>query len=154
MSRKKNSNKNYFWIFFIIFLGLNVLTNWFCKYVATNDLLPENNILRFTFVHNSGAAFNLFESKISFLIAVGILALIYILYKIYFSKISPNKVALTGFASMFAGITHNLYERIYLGFVIDYFDLTFIKFPVFNLADVLITFGAIVLIQQILAKKL
>ena len=47
-----------------------------------------------------------------------------------------------------------VYERISLGYVRDYFDLNFVNFPVFNMADVLITFGAVVLISQIISKKL
>ena len=51
-------------------------------------------------------------------------------------------------------IVYNMYERISLGYVRDYFDLNFINFPVFNMADVLITCGAVILISQIIAKKL
>ena len=154
MSKKNDYNRNLFLYNFIFSFGLIVIVNFLCRFISSHNLLFENPIIRLTFVHNTGAAFNLFESRIPFLIAVGILALIYIIHRIYISKDSLNKASAIGFALMTAGIVHNMYERISLGYVKDYFDLNFINFPVFNMADVLITCGAIILISQIISKKL
>lgn len=154
MSKKNSDYKSFFLYNFIFFLGLNVVINFVCKFLANHNLVFENPIIRLTFVHNSGAAFSLFESRIPFLIAVGILALLYILHRIYISSNKLNNTCTLGFALMTSGIVHNLYERIHLGYVQDYFNLRFINFPVFNTADVLIVIGAIILIWQILVKKL
>ena len=154
MSKKNDYNKHLFIYNFVFLLGLIVVINFICKFLANHNLLFQNPILRFSFIHNSGAAFNLFESRIPFLIAVGILALIYIIHRVYFSQNALNKASTIGFALMTAGIVYNMYERISLGYVVDYFDLVFINFPVFNMADVLITCGAFILISQILVKKL
>ena len=154
MSKKNDYNRNLFLYNSIFFIGLNVVVNFICRFISSHNLLPENPIIRLTFVHNSGAAFNLFDSRIPFLIAVGVLALIYIIHRVYISKDSLNKPSAVGFALMTSGIIHNMYERISLGYVRDYFDLNFVNFPVFNMADVLITFGAVVLISQIISKKL
>lgn len=154
MSKKKNENRKVFFVNFVFFIGLNIIINFVCKYIATHNLLFPNPILRLTFVHNSGAAFNLFESQIPFLVAIGVLAIIYIIYSVYISSNALNKASAVGFAFMAAGIAHNMYERIYLGYVQDYFNFNFINFPVFNMADILITCGAVILISQILAKKI
>lgn len=154
MARKNNDYRNIFIYNFVFFLGLNVCINVLCKFISAHNLLFENPIIRLTFVHNTGAAFNLFESQVPFLIAVGVLALIYIIHRVYISPNVMNKISAIGFALMASGITHNMYERVYLGYVQDYFNLRFANFPVFNMADVLIVAGAIILIWQILVKKL
>lgn len=154
MSKKNNSNRSIFIYNFIFFLGLNAIVNFLCRYISSHNLLFPNPVIRLSFVHNTGAAFNLFESRIPFLIAVGVLALIYIIHRVYISENALNKASAVGFSLMTAGIVHNMYERVCLGYVQDYFDLNFINFPIFNMADVLITCGAILLISQILVKKL
>ncbi len=50
-----------------------------------------------------------------------------------------------------AGAISNLLDRIFFGGVIDYFEMKY--FTVFNLADVMITLGAIGLIGENLRKK-
>lgn len=154
MSKKNSNYKNIFIYNFVFFLGLNVILNLLCRFLSNHNLVFENPVIRLTFVHNTGAAFNLFESQIPFLIAIGILTLIYIIHRVYISPKAMNKVAAIGFALMSAGIVHNMYERIYLGYVQDYYNLRFINFPVFNTADVLIVVGAIILIWQILVKNI
>ena len=154
MSKKSDYNRNLFLYNFVFFLGLIVIVNFLCKFISNHNLLFENPVIRLTFVHNTGAAFNLFESRIPFLIAVGVLALIYIIHRVYISKDALNKASAVGFAFMASGIVHNMYERLSLGYVRDYFDLNFVNFPVFNMSDVLITCGAVILISQIIAKKL
>ena len=47
---------------------------------------------------------------------------------------------------MFAGAFGNAIDRIFRGFVIDYIQTSFINFPVFNIADIGITVGAILLV--------
>lgn len=154
MSKKNKNSRNIFLYNFVFFLGLTAIVNFLCRYIAVHNLLFSNPVLRLTFVHNTGAAFNLFDSQIPFLIAVGVFALIYIVCQVYFSKDSINKASAVGYALMSAGIVHNMYERVYLGFVQDYFNLNFVNFPVFNMADVLICTGAVILISQILVKKI
>ena len=154
MSRKNSDSRTVFIYNFVFCLGLNVIVNQFCRYISAHNLLFPNPIIRLTFVHNTGAAFNLFESQIPFLVALGVLALIYIIHRVYISSNALNKASAVGFSLMTAGISHNLYERICLGYVQDYFNLNFVHFPVFNMADILITCGAFILISQILAKKL
>ena len=154
MAKNNSDYRNIFIYNFVFFLGLNTVLDFVCKFISSHNLLFDNPILRLTFVHNTGAAFNLFESRVPFLIAVGVIALIYIAHRVYISTSTMNKISAVGFALMSAGIIHNMYERIYLGYVRDYFDLRFVNFPVFNTSDVFIVIGAIILIWQILVKKL
>ena len=49
-----------------------------------------------------------------------------------------------------AGAIGNLIDRIRLGFVIDFFDFCLINFPVFNVADICVVIGTILLAWLIL----
>jgi len=46
-----------------------------------------------------------------------------------------------------------LYERIYFGYVRDFFKLNFINFPVFNISDIFINISVILLIIIIIKNK-
>ena len=56
-------------------------------------------------------------------------------------------------ALLSAGVAGNLHERIVYGYVRDFFQLNFVNFPVFNIADIFINIGVIALIIIILIKK-
>lgn len=57
-----------------------------------------------------------------------------------------NYAILTGLSLIVSGGAGNLIDRIFRGFVIDYIDVNKImKFPVFNLADIFIIVGIIIL---------
>ena len=53
---------------------------------------------------------------------------------------------------LFGGIIGNLFDRILRGYVIDYISLNIFNysFPIFNIADIAITIGVILMIVYIL----
>ena len=54
-----------------------------------------------------------------------------------------------------SGGTSNLIDRIFRGYVVDYIDINQIfKFPVFNVADISIVLGTILLILYIITKTI
>ena len=57
---------------------------------------------------------------------------------------------MTSLMLMFAGALGNAIDRIFRGYVVDFIETTFISFPVFNIADIAITVGAVLLIIYIL----
>lgn len=59
-----------------------------------------------------------------------------------------NRWERIGFISIVSGALSNLFDRLVYGFVIDYLDLKW--FAIFNLADVLIVIGAIIVLIGIL----
>ena len=48
----------------------------------------------------------------------------------------------TSISMIFAGALGNAIDRLARGFVVDYIDVAFINFPVFNIADMAIVIGA------------
>ena len=57
----------------------------------------------------------------------------------------------TGLALIITGALSNLYDRLQYGLVIDYINIRF--WPVFNLADVMISAGVFIIIKALIWRK-
>lgn len=130
-------------------LALTVLlADQVAKYFARLYLQPETvvpvlpGILNLTLVQNTGVAFGLFKGFSLLLSLFGITCMIALF--IFFPEIAACR-HLTLFSGLIGGgALSNLFDRLFLGSVTDYLELTFLN--VFNLADVAITAGVILLL--------
>ena len=122
---------------------------------------PGNVVVRGFFnlfyVENRGCAWGMFQNHVWPLAAFGVLALAAIVWKRrdLFSLDASGwrrKAGIWCELLLYAGIVGNLIDRMVNGFVIDMFELEFINFAVFNVADLFITFGALILVIYILTK--
>lgn len=99
----------------------------------------------FVYVKNTGAAFSMLSDNTALLGIISVLFCIGVL--IYWCKKKPEHPLLkTALTLLFAGAFGNAIDRIFRGFVVDFISTAFMNFPVFNIADISIVFGAIVLI--------
>ena len=101
-------------------------------------------------VHNFGAAWGIFEGSQVMLI---IMSLIFLGIFIWFFIVEKNKswLFIVTFSFLFAGCLGNLYDRIVFGYVRDFIQFAFWQsFPIFNFADVFLTFGVIMFIIYLL----
>lgn len=101
------------------------------------------NFFYLTYVKNYGAALSMFQQQFFFLILIGIVASSIIVY--YVLKSNTKNF---GYALLFGGIIGNLIDRVLYHYVIDYmgFELFGYQMPIFNLADMAIVFGAIIIV--------
>lgn len=134
-----------------IIAALIVVLDRVSKYlVVMNIQIGENvtvipGLIDFTFVKNTGAAFSIFSNATWILSILSIVFCIAIV--IYFIKSKPsNPLFCTCISMLFAGALGNAIDRVFLGYVIDFIQTTFISFPVFNVADISITVGAFLMI--------
>jgi signal peptidase II len=108
------------------------------------------NFFYLTLVHNEGAAWGLF-SNAKIVIAIGtIIALTIIYHFIYcFKQNTRNHIA---FGLLIGGLAGNLIDRILFGHVRDFLDFYIFNYdyPVFNIADVSIVIGVILLIIAVI----
>ena len=56
---------------------------------------------------------------------------------------------LYSYSFLLGGTIGNGFDRIFSGFVIDFINLNYINFPVFNIADISINIGFLLLIYKI-----
>lgn len=119
------------------------------KYLALNNLanigsIPIiENIFHLTYVENRGAAFGMFQNNQIVFIIVAVFASIVGLYYIYKKKL--NLLGNISIVLIISGAIGNLIDRVRLGFVVDYFDFRFIWDYVFNVADIFVVVGTILL---------
>ena len=134
------------------FLSLSifiVLIDQFTKYLMFHNykiFMKKDFILfRLDFVKNYGAAFNLFSGSRVFLSIISIFFSIILIYLIL-KKNLPKFYSLYSYSFILGGTIGNGIDRIFKGFVIDFINLNFIDFPVFNIADISINIGFIIII--------
>ena len=139
----------------LYFLSLSifiVLIDQFTKYLIfyNKKLFINKDFLLFKldFVKNYGAAFNIFSGSRIFLSLISIFFSILLIYLI-FRKNTLNSFDLYSYSFILGGTIGNGMDRILKGFVIDFINLNFVDFPVFNIADISINIGFIFLLYNI-----
>ncbi len=100
----------------------------------------------FNFVANTGISFGFFKGYNILFILISLLVILFVFY--FYNKEKKHSLA---FNFILAGAFGNLIDRIFRGYVIDFVDLGF--WPVFNLADVFVTCGALLLLYYMMKEK-
>jgi signal peptidase II len=119
-----------------------ILTLKYLKPVSSIKLI--NNFLRLNYVENTGAAFGLFKNNTVVLTVFTAIVIVVCLYFIFFKPF--DKPVINIFLVMIvSGGMGNLIDRLFRSYVIDYIEVLFIDFPVFNFADILVTVGSFLL---------
>jgi len=110
------------------------------------------NLFNITYIHNYGAAWGILKDKTFLLTIMSIIALI-IIYR-YSNTFIINRRNKLAFSFLLGGITGNLLDRLFLGYVRDFLDFNIFgyDFPVFNIGDSCIFIGVILLMISIYKK--
>ena len=129
-----------------------ILIDQFTKYLMVHNhkifINKDFLLFRIDFIKNYGAAFNIFSGSRIFLSFISIAFAILLIYFIFRGK-TLNSFELYSYSFILAGTIGNGMDRILKGFVIDFINLNFINFPVFNIADISINIGFIFLLYNI-----
>lgn len=115
----------------------------------TKTIIPQ--VLALTNVHNDGAAWSSFAGMQGPLITVGIIVLVIGTYYLI-KHVKTKPVHCVAVVLIMAGAIGNLIDRVMQGYVVDMFMTKFINFPIFNVADICLTVGTILLIILILRE--
>lgn len=104
----------------------------------------------FTYAHNDGAAWGMFSGKLNLFFVVAILATVGITYYFVQSQ-AYQKLTRFGLVMIFSGMVGNLIDRICFGYVRDFIDFIIFgyDFPIFNVADMAITIGFVLVILEV-----
>ncbi len=107
---------------------------------------PVLGLFDFRLIHNTGGAWGIFSNST---FALGVFSLaVCLIASIYFFIASKhmNLFETVGFALVVAGGIGNAIDRFVLGYVVDFIEFAFFEFPVFNVADIGVTCGFVILI--------
>ena len=136
----------------IITLAVDQIT----KVIASN-LLKLNNSFKIiksffylTLCHNDGAAWSIMSDYPIILVIISLIALVIIYHFTFcFKKNVRNNIA---FGFLIGGLVGNLIDRLIFGYVRDFLDFIIFgyDYPVFNVADIAIVIGVILIVFSII----
>ena len=151
---KMNKKEDIFKITILV-LCLDPLIKYYInKFMELNtsiNIIP--NFFKLLYLRNTGAAFSILEDSTILLVIISVVFLVVL--DLYIKKENKfNKLSIISLGMIMGGIIGNLMDRIIYHSVIDYLSFTIFKynFPVFNLADIGITVGVVLLIINELIK--
>lgn len=141
----------------IVIVALIALDQWVKFEIVKNIQLGEvkpfiPKILSLTYLRNTGAAFSILENQ-QWLFAVITLVVIGAAIWYLSKHIKGSVRLLSGLSLIIAGGIGNFIDRMRQGFVVDMFQLDFINFAIFNVADSYLTIGVLVLIVMMLKEE-
>lgn len=138
-----------FYLIAILILIADQLTKWFTQvFLRLGQSTPVlQGIFHITYVQNRGAAFGI-QVHQGFLILIAILVIGLVIYFYYHTK--ERLFTRLALAFVLGGSFSNLLDRLFRGYVVDMFD--FRVWPVFNVADMAIDLGVLVLVYEWLKK--
>lgn len=113
---------------------------------------PFFGLFRFRLVHNTGMAWGMFSDST---MALGVLSLVVcVALTAYLFACSPRAslVQTLGVSLVVAGGIGNAIDRFSQGYVVDFIDLAFMDFPVFNVADIGVTCGFVLFLLGLLLE--
>lgn len=139
---------------YIILIAVLVLLDQASKYIVDKNFFEGDTIgvladfFHFTYVKNRGIAFGMFQGKLDIISIATVIAIAAIIYYLYKDKNKMPLLEKIGFNFILAGALGNMIDRVFRGFVIDMIDFRGIWSFVFNLADVWINVGVLLIILE------
>jgi len=115
--------------------------------------LGELELIRITHIHNDGAAFGILSGWQAFLITITSVFLVGAIIAIL-ARIIKDKLLLAAVTLIVGGGIGNLIDRVSMGYVIDFIELRFTTFAIFNFADVFAVAGAILMCYAVIAEEI
>lgn len=144
----KLKNKN---IWSVVMIILIVVFDQITKYFAKSALYPDKakdfikGFVEFRYAENTGVAFSMFSGgRWIFILLTAAVAIGMLFYM--FTKAQKNLWLYWSLGVIVSGAAGNLIDRIFLGYVIDFINPTFVNFAVFNIADCAVTLGTVSLV--------
>ena len=144
----KVKTKLYFLYLSIFIIFIDQFTKYILLFKNKTIINKDFILFRLDFVKNYGAAFNIFSGSRIFLSSISIIFSIILIYLIL-RKDSTKSLDYYSYSFILGGTIGNGLDRIINGFVIDFINLNFLTFPVFNIADISINIGFFFLIFNI-----
>ena len=113
----------------------------------TITIIPH--ILQILPTRNTGAGFSFLSGHTWLLISItAVFLVLFFVFDFKYKK--KSKLYCISSALIIAGAIGNLIDRILFGYVRDFIYFQFINFPVFNVADIALTFGIILLLVYVI----
>lgn len=124
--------------------------NWLAK--QPDGAAPAwPGVFGWLYARNTGVAFSALSGKTTLLIVIGFAAIVGIVAYILLAK-SMDLRTLAALSMVASGGAGNLWDRLLHGYVVDFIHLEFMRFAVFNAADIFVSCGAVLLILSLMCS--
>lgn len=144
-------------LFDILFIMILVAFDHLTKYLAVMHLKDKqafkiiNGVLELNYLENKGAAFGMLQNQGVFFIFVAIIVLGVIAYILYKTPNDKKYNLMHVLLSLIAaGAIGNMIDRIRFDYVVDFIYIILINFPIFNVADMYVSFATVILVLALL----
>ncbi len=134
---------------YIAIIVLGFILDRITKNYAVNNFIDrpyDGLLLNFTYLENRGAAFGMLQNRRTLFLILTIVIVIGLIYYFIKNYKSNPRMLNIAFALIISGAIGNFYDRLVQAYVVDFIEFAFINFPIFNVADILVTLGAALLI--------
>ena len=131
-----------------VLVGLDQLTKWLAIVYLKDkpDITFIPGVIDFHYEPNDGAAWSILSGERWFLIVLTSLIIVALITFVLMGKFRRYKMFNISATLIIAGGIGNLIDRMVQGYVVDFIETTFMKFPIFNVADCFIVIGSILLL--------
>lgn len=135
---------------YFIIIAVVVVLDQLTKYLIRTNIdlnvsVPLiDGVFHITYIHNSGAAFSIFQNKTGFLIAMQLIVITAVLIYLFVKQKKDHWCLLVSLSLIAAGGVGNLIDRARNGYVVDFLDIRI--WPIFNVADISVCVGCGLLI--------
>lgn len=132
----------------LVIIADQLFKHWIVMHISLGmsiSLIPH--VLSLTNIRNNGAAWSILSGQTIFFYVITVIAIILLSY-LYIKSLRNKRAFLyrLGLALVLAGALGNFIDRLRFKYVVDMFQLDFINFPIFNIADMALTIGVILII--------
>lgn len=110
-------------------------------------------IMAIELVHNRGAAWGTFSGHVDCIVLVTVLIMAVMAVWGVIESRTASPLVMLGFGLVLAGGAGNLIDRVASGYVVDMIEPLFIQFPTFNVADIGITCGFVVVAVALIVQQ-
>jgi signal peptidase II len=151
--------KNFFsYLLIFILFSIDRITKYLIVIYSNPSgelIIPITSFLKLNLIWNSGIAFGLlsFQQDLYYNLLTVIIIIITLILSYFMIK--SNYVEKAAFCLIIGGSLGNIFDRIYYSSVVDFIDFHINNFHwfIFNVADIFITTGVIILIVLEILKK-
>ncbi len=130
----------------IVFL-LDIISKQFVSHflMEHESISVISHFFSITYVKNTGVAFSMLQGNILFIIVISVLVIGIIFY--FFQRQIKSYWEEIFYGMILGGALGNLIDRLFYGYVIDFFDFHLLGYSmaIFNVADIFIVCGVILL---------
>lgn len=142
---KLKNKKIWCTVMIILIVAFDQITKYFAKACLYGKGAKQfiKGVAEFVYAENTGIAFSLFNGGRWLFVMLTAVVVIACLIYMYKGKGQNDLWLFWSLGVIVSGAIGNLIDRIYLGYVIDFINPTFVNFAVFNIADCAVTLGTI-----------